>query len=341
MTKGAWSRGPRAVAASAALTLVGLFVLAEVGLRLSPLEHRAFALNELPVEGLIGDYGPDQRGEVEIGGDEGFAPHFYRFTTNSEGFRGPVVDWDKPDGTFRILAIGDSYTWGDGVEDEHVWVRHVEATLAACAPVEVIDAGFVGRNTVGEADYLQDKGLRLKPDLVLLGAEPGDAMDILELDRDWDNRAAMVQGSRPAWLVRSTGWSRVWRLYFGSRIARISRKISRPTDADGAWERVRESVERMGSLCDEAGCRLLVFGIAPSPHDDWSMERLAAEVSAAGRADGWFEAAPQVDGRGPQADWWQIPGDGHYNAEGNRVLAEVILDQLRALGLLPDAFGGC
>ncbi len=341
MAERGWKRGPKAVAASAGLTLLAVFVLVEVGVRLSPLEHRAFSLNELPVEGLIGDYAPNQRGKVEIGGDDGFDPHFYRFTTNAQGFRGPVVEWARPAGTFRILAIGDSYTWGDGVEDEDVWLRRVESTLSRCGPVEVINAGFVGRNTVGEADYLESKGVRLEPDLVLVGAEPGDAMDILRLDRDWDNRAAMVQGSRPAWLVRATGWSRIMRLYFGGRIARISRGITRPADADGAWQRVRESVERMGRLCDEAGCELMVFGVAPSPHDDWTMERLSAEVSAAGRAQYWFEAAPQVDGRGDQADWWQIPGDGHYTAEGNAALADVVLDQLRGFGLLPDSLGGC
>ena len=312
-------------------TLVAVFVLAEIGLRLSPLEARAFALNELPVPGLIGDYFPNQRGTVEIGEDE--SPHLYDFTTNSQGYRGPEVTLDKPGGVFRVLALGDSYTWGDGVGDDEVWVRLLERNLASCGPVEVINAGFVGRNTVGEADYLQSKGRLLQPDLVILGVEPGDAMDILELDRDWDNRAAMMQGSRPGWLVRATGWSRVARLYFGSRNARISRGIDRPSDAEGAWARVREALLRMKTVCEEADCRIQAVGIAPTPDDAWSMERMAQEVAAAGLD--FFEAAPQVDARGDGPGWWQIPGDGHYTPEGNAVLAEVIQDELRGRGLLP------
>ncbi len=342
MSKSSWHKGPKAVAASAVLTLVVVFVVAEVGLRLSPLEARAFALNELSVPGLVGDYFPGQRGTVEIGGDDGEEPHFYEFTTNDQGLRGPEVAWDKPEGTLRILAIGDSYTWGDGVEDEAVWVRLLEQELARCGPAEVINAGFVGRNTVGEADYLDEKGARLRPDLVLVGAEPGDAMDILQLDRDWDNRAAMMAGSRPGWLVRLTAWSRVWRLYWGSRIARRSRAISRPDDAEGAWLRVRESLRRMSTTCDGLGCRLVVFGIAPTPDDAWSDERLASEVREAGLGDTWFEAAPKVDERGSGPGWWQIPGDGHYTVEGNRVLTEVILAELRRLGVLTGDFaGGC
>jgi hypothetical protein len=338
--EGSWRKGPKAVAAAALLTLIGLFLLAEIGLRVSPLEHVAFQLNELPVPGLIGDYFPGQRGTVEIGGDDEEEPVRYRFTTNRQGFRGPQVDWDKPAGVFRILAIGDSYTWGDGVGDEDVWVRLLETDLASCGPVEVVNAGFVGRNTVGEADYLDEKGVRLQPDLVLVGAEPGDAMDIRSLDRDWDNRAAMMAGSRPGWLVRSTAWSRVWRLFFGSRIARISRDIARPDSDDGAWQRVRESVARMKATCERGGCELVVYGIAPTPDDAWSGERLAQSVSSAGMGHRWFELAPQVDQRGPGPGWWQIPGDGHYTPEGNRVLADVLRDQLRGLGVLPPPFDG-
>jgi hypothetical protein len=340
MKEPSWRRGPKAVAVAAVLTLIVVFAVAEIGLRLSPLEGRAFALNELPLPNLIGDYFPGQRGTVEIGGDDGEPPHRYDFSTNAQGFRGPLVDWQKPDGVFRILAIGDSYTWGDGVPDEAVWVRLLEQELSGCAPVELINAGFVGRNTVGEADYLLDKGPRLGPDLVLVGAEPGDAMDILQLDRDWDNRAAMVAGSGPSWLVELTSWSRVWRLYFGSRIARISRDISRPEDTEGAWLRVRESIQDMHATCTGLGCQLVVFGIAPTPDDAWSMERLATEVERAGLGGTWFEAGPKVDERGDGPGWWQIPGDGHYTIEGNRVLADVIRDELRRVGALPSPFAG-
>lgn len=336
MSDGGWKRGPKAVAAAAAITLIVVFVVAEGGLRLSPLEARAFALNELTVPSLIGDSYPNQSGTVEIGGDDGEPSQVYDFTTNAQGFRGPVVEWAKPEGTFRILAIGDSYTWGDGVGDDDVWLRKLERDLAACGPIEVINAGIVGRNTIGEADYLRDKGMRLNPDLILVGAEPGDAMDILELDRDWDNRAAVVAGSRPTWLLRMTAWSRVWRLYFGSKIAKLSRAVDRPGDAEGAWQRVRESLVRMRELAGETP--LVVFGIAPTPDDAWTMERLAREVEAAGLGSTWFEAAPLVDQRGNGPGWWQIPGDGHYTAEGNAVLADVVLERLR--GSLPGPYAG-
>ena len=333
MAERSWKRGGRAVVLSGGLTLLLLFVAAEVGLRLSPWEASAFALNELPVPGLVGDYFPDQRGTVALGGPD--RPWLYSFTTNSQGFRGPEIQVAKPPGLFRILAVGDSYTWGDGVEDDAVWVRRLEDRLRRCGPVEVVNAGFVGRNTVGEADWLEQKGMALSPDLVLLAAEPGDAMDILELDRDWDNRAAMIASSRPAWLVRSLAWSRVFRLHLGSRIARRSAAIARPTDADGAWSRVRESMVRVREQAAGGDAALLVLGIAPGPAEEWTLARLEQEAQAA--SVDWFAVAPRVDERGDGPGWWEIPDDGHYTAEGNAVVADVVHEALVERGLLPAA----
>lgn len=326
-----WTRGWRAVAISGTATLLLLFALGEVGLRLSSWEGQAFAINELPVPGLIGDYSPNQRGTMVIGDAE--RPWPYDFTTNAEGFRGPLITRDKPQGVFRILAVGDSYTWGDGVGDDEVWVRGLEATLRACGAAEVVNAGFVGRNTVGEAEWLRDKGMALEPDLVLLAAEPGDAMDILELDRDYDNRAAMIASSRPAWLVRSMGWSRVFRLWIGSRIVRQSRAIERPEDAEGAWSRVRGALRHARELSESGGAGFAVLGIAPGPDEAWTLARLEQEAGAAGAA--WIPVAPAVDQRGPQPGWWEIPGDGHYTAEGNAAIASVVYEALKQRELIP------
>src|SRR5437660_5953581 len=47
---------------------------------------------------------PNQRGWI----DDGFA------TTNSLGFRGPEVAFPKPRGRVRVVAVGDSVTFGFG-----------------------------------------------------------------------------------------------------------------------------------------------------------------------------------------------------------------------------------
>ena len=102
---------------------------------------------------------------------------------------------------------------------------------------------------------------------------------------------------------------------------------------------VEEQLARMAELCEARGSAFQVFGIAPSPDEEaWPSGRLAQAASAVGLS--FVDLDPLVNERGPGPGWWAIPGDGHYTAEGNAVLAEVIYDQLVALGHLPERFVG-
>ena len=56
----------------------------------------------------------------------------------------------------------------------------------------------------------------------------------------------------------------------------------------------------------------------------------------------FVDLSAEVETRGPGPGWWEIPDDGHYTAQGNRVLAEVIFDDLLSSGFLPEKFHeGC
>ena len=117
-TKGrlvSWRSGPRAAVVSGLATLVLVLALGECVISRAPWAPEAFSRNELPVPGLLGDYFPNQDGQLVL--PDAVPPHSYRFTTNAEGYRGPLVAEQKPEGSFRVLALGDSYTWGDGVDD--------------------------------------------------------------------------------------------------------------------------------------------------------------------------------------------------------------------------------
>jgi hypothetical protein len=93
----------------------------------------------------------------------------------------------KPANTDRILALGDSFTMGVGVESADAFPKVLERLLAAAAParsVEVVNAGVPGYNTRQERTYLQASGLALQPDLVLLNVFVGnDIHDNLVEDR--------------------------------------------------------------------------------------------------------------------------------------------------------------
>lgn len=96
-------------------------------------------------------------------------PQTFRVSTNSHGLRGAAL---APSGTRkRILAVGDSTTFGLGVNDEEAWPAQLEQLLNAGSPkpqYEVLNAGVTGYTAFQCLQYLLKKGFDLAPDLVVL-----------------------------------------------------------------------------------------------------------------------------------------------------------------------------
>jgi len=99
---------------------------------------------------------------------------------NSVGWRSEEHSLEKPPGTYRILALGDSYTFGQGVRREHLCVERLEALLNGKSfkeRVETINAGISAYNTINERDLLAQKGVHYDPDLVIVHFVPNDIED--------------------------------------------------------------------------------------------------------------------------------------------------------------------
>lgn len=89
--------------------------------------------------------------------------------SNAQGFRDRerTVGWT---GTApRVLALGDSFTWGAGVSYDEAFVTLLERQLQAVAPeAEVINVGVPAWGPHEELHLLKTYGVRFQPDLVLL-----------------------------------------------------------------------------------------------------------------------------------------------------------------------------
>lgn len=93
------------------------------------------------------------------------------YRINSLGLRGAEVDTAKPEGTYRILVLGDSVAFGWGVEEEDALVNQLQQRLnqGGSAPrFEVWNAGVPGYATWHELVYLVEKGATFRPDLILV-----------------------------------------------------------------------------------------------------------------------------------------------------------------------------
>lgn len=90
---------------------------------------------------------------------------------NSHGHRDDATVVAKPDGVFRILALGDSFTMGHGVDIEDTYVAILEKNLNASfadKKVEIVNAGVFGYSPLIYNLYLQKQGLSMSPDMVIV-----------------------------------------------------------------------------------------------------------------------------------------------------------------------------
>jgi hypothetical protein len=86
------------------------------------------------------------------------------YRINSKGLRDDETSYEKPEGTFRIVLLGDSLTFGFGVPIE----KHFSTLLEGYfRDVEVINMGVGGFGVDQELIRLQTEGFRYEPDLVL------------------------------------------------------------------------------------------------------------------------------------------------------------------------------
>lgn len=98
-------------------------------------------------------------------------PEFnHSVSINNLGFRGKEFEEEKPKDTLRILIVGDSFTFGHGVEDNQTYSAILERMFKTGRKVEVVNGGY--RSAFSPDSYylfLKNSGLDLSPDLVIMG----------------------------------------------------------------------------------------------------------------------------------------------------------------------------
>jgi len=96
--------------------------------------------------------------------------------TNRLGMRDRNVDPEPAAGTWRILVVGDSVAFGEGLPIDKAFPDLLEKRLARALgrPVEVLNGGVEGYNTVSELAFLRDIGLGLHPRTVVVAFNLND-----------------------------------------------------------------------------------------------------------------------------------------------------------------------
>ncbi len=126
---------------------------------------------------------------------------------NEDGFRHEPVPMEKPSGTWRAFAIGDSQTMGSGVEAHHTWPSVAEARLrmsvGAEPRVELINAAVAGYTSLHALRLIKHKLLDWDPDLILIDCRTFDSPrdDVFAGSDGGDLDRRLVFSSRIYWVL--------------------------------------------------------------------------------------------------------------------------------------------
>lgn len=89
---------------------------------------------------------------------------------SSQGIRNDYVTVPKPKDTYRILALGDSFTFGWGVNLNETWIKQLESGLKMDGKkIEVINAAVTGMDLVHEIQTCVAYKDYMEIDAVILG----------------------------------------------------------------------------------------------------------------------------------------------------------------------------
>lgn len=143
-------------------------------------------------------------------------------------FRDRNDNLKKGEGVVRVVVVGDSFTWGVGIQPQDAYPDRMHVAVSKDTSVEryeVVNFSRPGWNTPGEVHALERNLEELQPDLLLLGYSLNDAEESggrrhRRLRRQLEKYEPQMSGLR--WLYRA---SRAYRLLHSKWQGRRSRRL--------------------------------------------------------------------------------------------------------------------
>jgi lysophospholipase L1-like esterase len=335
------SRAKKRLLVSLSSCAAGLF-LAEMVVRAT---HGAPLVERLPLMMMRAN---PERGWEMVPGQTHYT-YQERVEVNALGLRGPELAPKRP-GERRILYLGDSLVYGQGLAERETQPAALEHALRARDPAtdwRVVNAGHRSYGTAQELALLAELGARIQPDVVLLGWywNDVDGRDVASTYARLKDKGELYfdTGNRLEGLERLRWHAK--QLLRRSALIMLAHDLAagpgRPyTDEylDKVGQRIDRHLARLEELCAALGARAVVV-LIPDAHriEGGGVTRVFDERTAElARARGLpvvellaaLVALHARTGRVPV-----LPFDGHYDAEANRAMAEYLAERLLALGL--------
>lgn len=111
---------------------------------------------------------PDVQNDVSS--DSKFYTWGHLVKNNRFGFREKEIDSVRIQKAYKIMILGDSFTWGVGLSVKDRYSDRLDSLLSCIWPdIEVLNFSKAGFSTVRERDVLYSLAPEVKPDLIIVG----------------------------------------------------------------------------------------------------------------------------------------------------------------------------
>jgi len=258
---------------------------------------------------------------------------WFVFETNALGFRETEVSPVKPADEFRVLFIGDSFTFGQGVARDKTFARLLEKRwqhdpLVPGKSVRVINASKMGWNIAEEEAFLLEQGSGWEPDLVLLVTIPNDSEFGATYDHfhdRWATRSLFWRSHLFRFVYVRWLWLSLEHLHPENNVVLHLRNLWEPGSRE--FSAYREAFRRMAARCRQQGVDFLQvlfpFFYRLDPSHPLHIYHEQASLLASETGTPCLDLLPHYLGKKP-IDLSVSATDSHPNERAHALAAEAI-----------------
>jgi lysophospholipase L1-like esterase len=256
-----------------------------------------------------------------------------------------------PPGTYRIVALGDSVTYGRGVVPQKTFATVLSDLLDTSNPDrdhEVLNLGVGGYNTIQEAEQYRVRGRKYSPDVVLLAYVLNDP---IPASASFNAISGLGTAAKEVGGVEWTSWAASWShlaRFIGSRMHELQDPESREAPPyppaihhqPATWNVVTRGMADLAAQTQPDGTPVVVIVPTWVSFDSYRFMHVQVQVADEARKHGFAVLDPLGAGAFADSDGRALqltPGDElHPNAEGHRRLAVSIERFLREKDYFPQ-----
>ena len=251
----------------------------------------------------------------------------------------------KAPGVFRIVVVGDSFTYGGKGQFDDAFSKRLERMLNLNnkqPKVEVLNWGVPGYSTAQEAWLVKRALSEYEPDLVLLEVTLNDPeLQPYRITHPYQKADGEIELSAPLF--------RYWQS-LGFVASRVLNSLSYRDyekyyfdlySNEEAWSRFAGAMKNIVRMSEGAKVPFMavVFPLFSHPIDEnYVFKPLHEKIDTllAGLTPNWVDITADFNGI-PPSRLQAIPGkDSHPNEIAHRIAADAIYTKLAALNLIPD-----